>query len=86
MVKTETRIKRIKKKIDDLQHELQHIQEECAHPDETLTRTPRENSGYDYQDYWYEFHCTVCDKRWREDQGPENRNRGVRVEKGNRYY
>lgn len=79
-MKLATKVQRIQNKITELYTELRDIQEhQCDHPDATLEREAMSNSGYDYNDYWYDFHCKICDKRWREDQGPENRNKGTAV-------
>ena len=71
-----SRVNYIQKKRSELYAELLQLQESCTHPDETLTKIAHENSGYDYQDYWYDFHCEICDKRWREEQNHASRNRG----------
>lgn len=64
-------IQELRKKIDDLQTQIDRIQEQCSHPDAAVTRVAKSDTGnYDRtQDaYWYECECKLCEKRWTEDQ------------------
>lgn len=69
------RVNKIKKQIKTLQKELKQIQDECSHPKVCLEKEARSNTGnYDPSDdhYWYDLHCTLCGKRWSEDQESYN--------------
>jgi len=60
-----------KRMIADATAALAAVQAECTHPKEGLSITPRSNTGnYDpsADSYWKEFDCTLCGKRWTEDQ------------------
>lgn len=66
-----SRVQQIYKKIKKLNKELMEIQDECSHPKHALKIKKCGDSGnYDPSDdrYWIEYHCTLCDKRWDEDQ------------------
>ena len=70
-----SRVDDIKKQIKELHAELNQIQTECSHPKSCLTKEAKSNTGnYDPHDdhYWYELHCSLCDKRWSEDQDSYN--------------
>ena len=62
------RVEQIKGHQEALHTELEYIQSKCKH--NKATKKHRANTGnYDpsYDKYWTEFHCPICDKRWRED-------------------
>lgn len=66
-----SKVDEIKKQIKTLEKELIQIQSECSHPASCLEKTAHSNTGnYDPSSdcYWYDFHCSLCDKRWSEDQ------------------
>lgn len=61
----------LKKQISSLQGQIEEIQKECSHPKACLTKVARSDTGnYDRsQDcYWYDCHCSLCDKHWTEEQ------------------
>lgn len=65
------RVEEIKMQIAKLQGELLTIQGECCHPKLARKSENKSNTGnYDPSAdcYWTEHHCTLCDKRWTEDQ------------------
>lgn len=64
-------IERLSKQIELLQCTIFEIREACRHPKESLTKIPKSSTGgWDRgrDRYWYEFKCSSCGKRWREDQ------------------
>jgi hypothetical protein len=71
----------INNQISNLYKELKQIQKECSHPKSCLEKEAKSNSGnYDpsADRYWYDFHCTLCDKRWSEDQEEYNKKERMR--------
>lgn len=66
-----TIVAEIKADIAKLQLRLTTIQSECTHPAAALSKIAKGDTGNydpsaDY--YWYECHCLLCDKQWREPQ------------------
>lgn len=78
-----SRVDDIKAEIKKLSAELKEIQDECSHPESCTTKVAKSNTGnYDpsCDRYWYDFHCSLCDKRWSEDQEDWNsRQRAIRA-------
>lgn len=65
------RVTEIQEQIGALYEELDTIQSECSHPALALKKEANSNTGgYDpsSDSYWYDCHCTLCDKKWQEDQ------------------
>ena len=62
-------IKYIKGRIAHYQHQLKMIQEECSHPSACVTKTHGSSTGnpYETNEYWTDFECSLCEKRWTED-------------------
>lgn len=57
-----------KAEIDRLQGEIREIQEQCNHPVAATDVAHGGSSGnYDPSDdcYWTDYHCRLCDKKWR---------------------
>lgn len=62
---------KIQNRIKKLDQELINIQEACLHPKDYLEKKANANTGnYDPSSdcYWYDCHCSLCDKYWREEQ------------------
>lgn len=56
-----------------LRRELEALQLHCTHAE--VTKRYRGSTGnYDpsCDEYWIEWHCPDCDKRWTTDQSREN--------------
>ena len=68
-MKTKTKVQRLQKKIAKCEKELREIQDECAH-DVEIRYKPRMDTGnlYESNEYWYEFECMECGKRWTTPQ------------------
>jgi hypothetical protein len=65
------KLQKIKLQIEELKQEVIDIQEQCTHPPLVLVKEYNSNTGnYDpSQDcYWINYHCELCEKRWREEQ------------------
>jgi hypothetical protein len=57
-----------KRKIEDLQGEIDEIQEQCSHPRVALDVSHGGSTGnWSRSDdcYWTDYHCRLCDKKWR---------------------
>jgi hypothetical protein len=63
------RLDKIKNKIKSAQDELDNLQKNIC-PHHHLTYEPRGDSGnWDgREDYWYEWRCYDCERRWQTDQ------------------
>jgi len=64
-------IESLKNQIKEIQAKIEKIQEDCSHPPLVLQKIHKSNTGnYDPSNdsYWIDFHCQLCDKRWRQDQ------------------
>jgi len=64
-------IAELKKQIAECYAKIAAIQAECNHPKSALKQEYKSNTGnYDptADCYWIDFHCTLCDKWWSEDQ------------------
>lgn len=72
-----SKIEEINKQIAELQAAKTRIQEECSHPGDCVMKTAKSSAGGHhnpcYGNYWYNLHCTLCDKRWAIDQAEWNR-------------
>jgi hypothetical protein len=62
---------KLKNDIRAIEARIADIQENCSHPSEALTDKAGANTG-NYcpgdDSYWVDFHCHLCDKKWREDR------------------
>lgn len=64
-------ISALKKQVELIYDQIKEIQDECSHPTAAMVIVNKSNTGnYDPSEdcYWTEFHCTLCDKKWSEDQ------------------
>jgi hypothetical protein len=65
--------------IGEAQAFIKRVQDNCEHSRETLVGKHDADTGnWDRGDdsYWIDFHCQICDKRWRVDsEDPEYRTR-----------
>ena len=64
-------IKELRKEIDERWAKIKRIQDDCSHPVDCVTKINKGDTGnWCPQDdsYWRECHCSLCDKRWTEDQ------------------
>lgn len=66
ILKLQAELRACKDKISAIQNN------QCPHPKTALSKVAKSSTGgYDgpsSDQYWYEFHCQCCDKRWSEDQ------------------
>ena len=65
------RVDEIKNQISILKEELNQIQLECSHPKSCLKKVSHSSTGnFDPDDnrYWYNYHCSLCDKSWTENK------------------
>lgn len=61
----------ILKEIDNLHKILTEIQDECSHPEPCVNKIPKSFTGNwdrNHDEYWYDCECTLCGKKWKEDQ------------------
>lgn len=66
-----SRVIEIKAEIQKLVDQLDSIQADCSHPKGALkTKHGSSTGNYDptSDSYWTDYHCTICDKKWTEDQ------------------
>lgn len=64
-------IKELKQQLADIQQRINSIQLACSHPAEASTRVGHSNTGnYDptCDEYWWDYHCALCDKQWSTPQ------------------
>ncbi len=73
-----TKAKALNRRIVKLQNELVALQETCPHPDESLFRKAR-CGGENDNEYWFNFHCHDCGKRFQTEQTKEWWYRGKEV-------
>lgn len=68
-MKTKTKVQRLQRKIAKCEKELKEIRDDCAH-DVEVQYKPVANTGnpYERDEYWYDFECMVCGKRWTDPQ------------------
>jgi len=62
---------KLKDEIRELQSRIESIQTSCSHPKEAVTEKPGASTGHyspGDDSYWIDYHCHLCDKRWRVDQ------------------
>ena len=61
-------IDKLKAEIAIIQQKIVAIQEQCSHPVEALEKKHGSIEGYsEPTQYYTDFHCQLCDKRWHED-------------------
>ena len=56
--------------INELYDKIQKIQNKCSHPEESVTKEHKSDTGnYDPSAdcYWTCFYCELCQKQWTED-------------------
>lgn len=66
-----TIIAKLRAEIAERESKIHAIQAECSHPPAALTETPGSDTGnYDPSNdaWWSDYHCELCDKRWRVDR------------------
>ena len=66
-----SKIKELQMKISECHAKIKRIQDDCSHPEDCVTKKYGGSSGnYDptCDEYWIDFHCDLCDKRWRTEQ------------------
>lgn len=65
-------IQLLRDQIKQLEGEVRKIQDECPHPQFMLKKEHCSNEGGcdGRYEYWTNFHCELCDKRWTVDAGP----------------
>jgi hypothetical protein len=64
-------IQELKAQREAIDTQIKNIQEACSHPDPALKKNPRSDTGNwdrSQDSYWFECHCTLCDKKWIEPQ------------------
>jgi hypothetical protein len=62
---------KLRLEIAGLEQKIKSIQMECSHPKEALIEKRGSNTGnYDPSSdcHWADYHCHLCDKKWREDR------------------
>jgi hypothetical protein len=57
-------VKRLRRKIECFEDDIEDIQNKCKHS--FVEKTYRGNTG-NYDRYWTEFYCPLCDKSWVEE-------------------
>ncbi len=65
-----SRVDTLKKEIAVIQKKIEKTQEKCKHPPRHVRyRFDASTGNWDRGDdcYWTDYHCTLCDKRWRVD-------------------
>lgn len=53
------------KKIDKISKKIRRFQESCKHENKT-EKHGGSTGGYEENEYWTEYTCTDCLKKWRE--------------------
>lgn len=64
-------IEEYRAQINILQQKIDAIQNACSHPAECVTVKHGADTGnWNRADdsYWIDYHCSLCDKRWTEEQ------------------
>lgn len=59
-------IAQLQGQIKAIEEQIRQIQSDCPHPKVALRSVNKGNSGFDYEHYWTEHHCLLCDKKWTE--------------------
>jgi len=62
-------VEKYKQEIKDIESSIASIQTLCSHPEEAVTKVHKGSTGnpYEANEYWTNFHCELCDKRWTLD-------------------
>jgi hypothetical protein len=61
----------LRAEISERHRQIAVIQEACSHPEPCLTKKYEGSTGnYDPSDdcYWVVYECSLCEKRWSEEQ------------------
>lgn len=63
------KIQELKQKIAECESQIKELQDTCSHPPLALEYRHCSNTGnyLEADEYWTDFHCTLCEKRWSED-------------------
>ena len=65
-----TQIAELQAEIDEKRKQLGKLQAQCTHPAEAVNKKHDRSRGevlVSEIEYWTNFHCTICDKRWTKD-------------------
>lgn len=63
-------VQKLRDEIAHKEKQIQEIQELCSHPPICVTKQGDSSTGnpMERDEYWYNCHCDLCDKRWTEEQ------------------
>lgn len=61
-----TSVTKLKAEMEEMNNKIKRIQEECSHPSDCVTKNHGGSTGnpYERNEYWTDFTCSLCEKRW----------------------